>query len=128
MDLISLSKELLKQNIIPRERYYKELDDTIKANQVTVIQGQRRVGKSYTVLGYLKTQGINPDKIFFLNKELDSENEIQDVKDLNVLFDNYTKEYGEPEYIFIDEIQDIKDRERFIRAKFTLKRYKIIIS
>jgi AAA+ ATPase superfamily predicted ATPase len=50
MDLISLSKELLKQDIIPRERYYKELDDTIKTNQVTVIQGQRRVGKSYTVL------------------------------------------------------------------------------
>lgn len=128
MDLISLSKELLKQDIIPRKRYYQELDDTIKANQVTVIQWQRRVGKSYTILWYLKTQWINPDKIFFLNKELDSENEIQDVKDLNTLFDSYTKKYGEPEYIFIDEIQDIKDRERFIRAKFTLKKYKIIIS
>lgn len=128
MDIINLSKELFNQKIIPREWYYSELDDTIKAHQITVIQWQRRVWKSYTVLWYLKTRGIDPDKIFFLNKELDSENEIQDVKDLNALFDGYVKIHWEPEYIFIDEIQDIKDWERFIRAKFALKKQKIIIS
>jgi len=38
------------------------------------------------------------------------------------------KAYGEPEYIVIDEIQDIEDRERFVRAMFAYKKYKIIIT
>lgn len=128
MNLITLSKELFSQEIISREWYYKELDETIKAHQVTVIQWQRRVWKSSIVLGYLKNLNIDPKKIFFLNKELDSENTIESVKDLNKIFEDYVAEHGSPEYIFIDEIQDIQDRERFVRAMFAYKKYKIIIS
>lgn len=116
------------QKLIPRELYFTELDETIQTNQVTVIQWQRRVGKSSIVLSYFQDRKIDPQKIFFFNKELDSENRIQSVKDLNKLFDDYVAEYGQPEYIFIDEIQDIQDWERFVRARFALKKEKIIIS
>jgi uncharacterized protein len=120
MDLIELSKELLSQKLIPRDFYFTELDETIQTNQVIVIQWQRRVGKSSIVLSYFQNRNIDSKKIFFFNKELDSENRIQSVKDLNTLFDDYVTRYGDPEYI--------QDRERFIRARFALKKEKIIIS
>lgn len=104
------------------------LDSSIETNQIVVIQGQRRVGKSSIALGYLKEKKINLDRIFFINKELDIDNTINSVKILNGLFEEYVKIYGEPEYIVIDEIQDIQDRERFIRAMFAYKKYKIIIT
>jgi predicted AAA+ superfamily ATPase len=128
MDLISLSKELFSQKLIARPRYYQELDATIKAHQITIIQGQRRVGKSSLVLGYLQNLPLNPKTIFFLNKELDSEGKIASAKELNQLFEAYVEENGQPEYIFIDEIQDIKNWENFVRARFALKKEKIIIS
>lgn len=39
-------------------------------------------------------------------------------RELADLYDVFVTKHGEPEYIFIDEIQDIVERERFIRAKF----------
>lgn len=87
----------------------------------------KKSGKKFDCIKLFSRSQDRPSKIFFFNKELDSENRIQSVKDLNKLFDDYVAEYGQPEYIFIDEIQDIQDWERFVRARFALKR-KIIIS
>jgi len=46
---------------------------------------------------------------------MDINNDIKDSKDLNTLFETYKKQHKEPEYIIIDEIQDIKDWEFFVR-------------
>jgi predicted AAA+ superfamily ATPase len=45
-----------------------------------------------------------------------------------VLFQKYVQQYGEPTYLIIDEIQDIKDREFFIRGMYAKKKYHIIIT
>lgn len=128
LDIIANSRSLLFQDIIPRKFYYDQLTSYLGAHQVVVIQWQRRVGKSSIALWYLKEQNINLDRIFFINKELDIDNVVDTVTILNQLFEAYVKLYGEPEYIVIDEIQDIQDRERFIRAMFAYKKYKIIIT
>lgn len=128
LDIIINSKSLLSQEIKPRNFYYNQLESHLKTNQIVVIQWQRRVGKSSIALGYLKEKKINLDRIFFVNKELDIDNSINNAKALNELFEEYVKTYGEPEYIVIDEIQDIEDRERFVRAMFTYKKYNIIIT
>ena len=86
------------------------------------------MGKSSIALGYLQEKKIDPARIFFVNKELDVNNSIATVDDLHTLFEAYVQTYGEPTYILIDEIQDIQNRERFVRALFTYKRYKIIIT
>jgi uncharacterized protein len=59
---------------------------------------------------------------------LDERSEINEVKDLIEIFEIYIKQNKNIEYIVIDEIQDIKNWEKFIRARFSEKKYKIIIS
>jgi uncharacterized protein len=104
------------------------LEEYIATHQIVVIQWQRRVGKSSLALWYLQESHVHFDHIFFLNKELDVSNSVDTVHALHQLFTEYVKVYWEPEYIVIDEVQDIVDRERFIRAMFAYKKYKIIIT
>jgi len=66
-------------------------------------------------------------EVFYLNKELDSLNQIKTNIELENLFLNFEKE-NEVKYIIIDEIQDIEMWENFIRAKFSEKKYNIIIT
>ncbi|MBP7008147.1 AAA family ATPase [Patescibacteria group bacterium] len=117
-NILLKSQNLFKKEILPRQWYYDRLDSLLKTKQIIVVQGQRRVGKSFIVMGYLKTLAIDLNSIFFFNKELDSKNVIKTNVELSDLYDVFVAKHGEPTYIFIDEIQDIVERERFIRAKF----------
>jgi predicted AAA+ superfamily ATPase len=49
-DIIKKSQKLFKKSIIPRKRYYDRLDNLLKTKQIIVVQGQRRVGKSFIVM------------------------------------------------------------------------------
>jgi predicted AAA+ superfamily ATPase len=118
-DILKKSQNLFKKEIVPRKWYYDRLDSLLKTKQIIVVQGQRRVGKSFIVMGYLKSLKIDLTSIFFFNKELDNKNLIKTNIELSDLYDAFVKTHGEPKYIFIDEIQDILERERFIRSKFT---------
>ncbi len=128
MNIIQQSKNLLNQKIFPRKDYFEQLDKFLESEQIIVVQWQRRSGKSYVIMWYFQYKKINFDDVFFVNKEMDIEWSILDVTDLNKLFIDYQNEKWDPKYIVIDEIQDIKNRENFIRAKFVEKKYKIIIS
>jgi predicted AAA+ superfamily ATPase len=44
------------------------------------------------------------------------------------LFEEYKTKYWEPKYVIIDEIQDIKNWDFFVRGIFATKKYKIIIT
>ena len=117
-NILLKNQNLFKKEVIPRQWYYDRLDSLLKTKQIIVVQGQRRVGKSFIVMGYLKSLNIDLNSIFFFNKELDNKNMIKTNRELADLYDVFVTKHGEPEYIFIDEIQDIVERERFIRAKF----------
>jgi len=127
-DILKKSQNLFKKEIVPRKWYYDRLDNLLKTKQIIVVQWQRRVGKSFIVMWYLKSLKIDLKSIFFFNKELDNKNLIKTNIELSDLYDIFVKTNGEPKYIFIDEIQDILERERFIRSKFTEWNQKIIIS
>jgi predicted AAA+ superfamily ATPase len=127
-NIIKKSQNLLKKEIIPREWYYDRLDSLLKTKQIIVVQWQRRVGKSFIIMWYLNRLNIDINSIFFFNKELDSRNLIKSNIELSDLYDIFIKKHGEPQYIFIDEVQDIIQRERFVRAKYTEWKQKIILS
>lgn len=128
MELIKKSFEFLDYDIYLRSPYIKKIEEFSDTKNITIITGQRRVGKSFVVAGFLKKNKINIKNCFYLNKEFDINNDIKDSKDLNTLFETYKKEYKDPEYIIIDEIQDIKDWEFFVRGVYASKKYKIIIT
>lgn len=88
---------------------------------VKVLIGQRRTGKSYILrqlISRLIDEGINKKNILYINKEYTDFDFITNYTEL----DNFVKYYQNKfdvsgkVYLFIDEIQDIADWERFVNS------------
>jgi uncharacterized protein len=118
-----------------RDFYCNKVADFIGSKLTKVFVGQRRVGKSYLLrqIAYqLIEKGINPDNIFYINKEYVEFDKIVNYEDLNQLISFY-REQLKPEgrvYLFIDEIQTIEGWEKSVNAwsqDFT-RDYEIFIS
>lgn len=127
MEIINKSKNIINQKIFSRPHYLKKMKEMVNNKNILIISWQRRVWKSYIIVDYLKSNKINLKEVFYLNKELDSLNQIKTNIELEDLFIAFEKE-NEAKYIIIDEIQDIEWWENFIRAKFSEKKYNIIIT
>jgi len=127
-NLYTKSIDYLKnRKVFFRKKYIEKIENFSKTWNIVVLEGQRRVGKSYTILGFLNYFKIDLKQVFYINKELDIFDEIQNAKDLEKLFLQIEKQ-NSIKYIIIDEIQNIEKWEKFILEKFTQKKYKIIIT
>ena len=120
-----------------RKGYISKIYESIwNKNLIKVLIWQRRTGKSYIIrqlINYLiKSIKINKKNILYINMEYDEFNFIKNKDDLNHLIKVY-RTYFKPKwriYLFIDEIQEIESREKFvnsIRSDHTLD-IEIIIS
>lgn len=104
-----------------REFYLDKIEQYLNNKLVKVLIGQRRVGKSYLMrqlANNLISKGINPENILLINKEFESFSFIETHEDLNQLISLYEEELR-PQgkiYIFIDEVQEIKDWEKAINS------------
>jgi predicted AAA+ superfamily ATPase len=105
-----------------REDYLQKIQKYIGNKLVKVIVGQRRTGKSYVlrqIMDFLvKNQGVNPSNIFYLNKEFTAFDEINAAEKLEDLFEYYKSnlQVTGKIYLFLDEIQNIKEWERFVNS------------
>ncbi len=127
IEIIDKSKNIVKQDIFSRSYYLEKMNIMVNNKNILIISWQRRVWKSYIIIDYLKSNNIELSQVFYLNKEIDSTNQIKTNIDLENLFNEYEKE-NEVKYLIIDEIQDVEGWENFIRAKFSEKKYNIIIT
>ncbi len=118
-----------------RENYLETIRNYFNNKIIKVIVGQRRTGKSYIlrqIAQELITNGVNPNNIFYLNKEFTDFDFVSDYKDLENLVKQYQqtiKPKGKV-YLLIDEIQNIVAWERFANSysqDFT-KSYELFIS
>ena len=111
---------------IKRKYYLEKINPFIDKGIIKVIVGQRRVGKSYLLfqlMDVIKKNHKNAN-IIYINKEL---NEFKDIKDYQNLID-FIKRNTKAKvknYIFIDEIQDIKQFEKALRNFNTINKYDI---
>ncbi len=128
---MSLLESLRKYNIWDKEKlpegfkrkhYLNCIVKYLNNNLVKVIIGQRRSGKSYflrQIINYLVNDfGVNHKNIFYFNKEYIDFESIKTDQDLNLLFQKY-KETIKPKgkiYIFLDEIQNVKNWETFVNS------------
>ncbi len=103
-------------NVISRKYYAEKIDAWLGKEQVIVLVGQRRIGKSYILKDFiLRHQKDSDANIIFIDKEKREFDEIQDYRQLN----DYLAQRmvaNKHNYILIDEIQDISDWERSIRS------------
>jgi len=117
---------------IKRSEYLTRLKKIINSEQIIIITGARRAGKSFLMRQLAKDligQGVNKKDILIVNFEdprfikLDSET-LEDIYQFYVRHFNVT---GAP-YIFLDEIQEVKGWEKWVKMMQEFKKAKIIIS
>lgn len=119
-----------------RQSYFNDIYKSLNNKLVKVLVGQRRTGKSYIVrqiiTKLIEEHNVNPENIFYLNKEMFEFDEISDANSLYEIIKYYEK-IVKPKgkiYLFIDEIQDINKWEKVIAsvAQHATKDYEVFIT
>lgn len=102
---------------IPRPLYFNRIEPYIGTGLIKVLTGQRRVGKSYVLLQIIDEikKRDNAAKILYINKEDYQFDTLRDYNDLMVYIKNEELN-GSNCYLFIDEVQDIKNFEISLRS------------
>ncbi len=103
--------------IINREIYMARIRPFIDKNIIKILVGQRRVGKSYILKSVAsEIRSKNPDANFItINLEDFAFSHITDAPSLN---NEITRRLavGRKNYIFLDEIQEVKDFDKVVRS------------
>ena len=104
-----------------RPYYTDKIEQYIGSKLVKVLVGQRRSGKSFVlrqIMNDLIQKGVSANNLFFISKEFIEFYFVEDCLALEDLFQCYLREF-QPEgkvYLFIDEVQNVKDWERFVNS------------
>ena len=107
-------------NFIERKQYMQQLRDLKDQNIIKVISGVRRCGKSTLLMMFseeLISNGVDAKQIQFYNFEDLDTLSIGDIFQIHT----HIKERlvaDKPNYIFLDEIQNVKDFQRLIDSLY----------
>jgi predicted AAA+ superfamily ATPase len=117
---------------INRPYYLNKIKKFHESSHIIVITGARRSGKSFIMRQTAKTLikgGIRKNHILMVNFEDPRFVELN-TKILQKLYDVYLEFLNprEKPYLFLDEIQEVKDWEKWVRTMHELDKAKIIIS
>ena len=118
-------------NLYKGEEYLKRIRGFYHDTEIIkVISGVRRCGKSslmLTIKQELLDSGISEENCIFIDLDSRKYNKIKTDQDLEDLLESYSNIRG-TKYIFIDEIQNIKNFEEVINAFRTDGEYSIFIT
>lgn len=122
--MIKNIEKILKEPVIEREFYGKQIKKWIWSPLIKVIVGQRRVWKSFllkqTIQYLVKSKSFLPESFFYLNCEDPQYDSIKEYSDLNTILLPFIEQQGGKAFIGIDEIQRIKNWEKTINGIQTL--------
>ncbi|MGM9817123.1 MAG: ATP-binding protein [Lepagella sp.] len=114
--------------VISRKYYARKVDEWLGREQVIVLVGQRRVGKSYVMKDFIARHKVEPDaNIIYVDKEKRDFKDILNCDDLDAYIENRISA-DKHNYILIDEVQDIESWEKSIRSYRTEENTDIIIT
>jgi len=135
-----LNKELIKTAIVEyQERELpwlieRNVDVPLESNKIIAITGPRRSGKTYLIYQIIKKlfeKKINKEQILFLSFD-DPRLLPIDSKGIELIFEAYRELYpdysNKVNYIFFDEIQNVKDWEIGIRRIYDTKKFRIFLT
>ena len=117
---------------IERPGYLSRFENLLKTNQVTVVTGARRSGKSYLMRQMARrliNSGTDKKGTLFINFE-DPRLPRLDARLLQDIYETYV-EYLNPQikpYIFLDEIQEVAGWEKWVRTMHELQKARIVVS
>ncbi len=115
-------------DIISRKYYAEKIDSWLGKEEIIVLTGQRRIGKSYILKDFIQRHQEETDSnVIYIDKEKRTFRFIQNGEQLGDYIDEHfvTTKHN---YILIDEIQDIIEWEKPIRSYRTEDNTDIIIT
>lgn len=109
----------LKNDLYSREKYLSKIRGFYhECEIIKVLTGVRRCGKSSImnlIMQELLAQGVNQDNILYFNLDKKSYIDIDTTEKLDKLISKHNTAQGK-KYLFIDEIQNVKNFEKIINA------------
>jgi len=113
-----------KQNLIKRS-IFSQVIDHLQEKEMTVIIGPRQVGKT-TLLGQIQDYLINKNKIspgslFYFNLDLTRDLSLFSHQENVIHFIKSRESDNQTMYLFIDEVQRIKNAGTFLKGIYDLK-------
>lgn len=120
------------EKLYKREKYLSKLrgfyHDT---DMIKVLSGVRRCGKS-TIMELIRDEllddGIDKNNVIFLNLDSKQYLKVNTIKKLEKIIDKFSKNVNGIKYLFIDEVQNVKNFETLINAYREEKDYSIFIT
>ena len=116
-------KTMLQEFTIERPQYIKTLLMFKDTDLIKILTGVRRCGKSTVYELYaeeLKKQGVSQNQIQIIKLEEEENSELSDYRKLHQrVMDNLVAD--KKNYIFLDEIQNVKDFEKAVRSLYEKK-------
>jgi predicted AAA+ superfamily ATPase len=135
-----MNKEIIKQVIVEfqesklPEIIPRDIEIPLSSQKIITITGPRRSGKTYLILYLIKSlieQKIPRERIIYINFD-DPRLLPFSAKDIELIISSYYELYPEYReeinYIFLDEIQNIKDWEIGIRRLHDIQRFRIFLT
>lgn len=117
-----------KTSIIERPLYTELIERWLGKGLIVVLTGQRRVGKSYTLLFLKGKLESNPENnVIFIDKEKREFDSIETYKELDDFIAN-RYDATKQNYILIDEVQNIDGFEKALRSWRTEPNTDIIVT
>lgn len=117
--------------MIKREIYLKKIRDFYnETSLIKIIYGLRRSGKSVIltqIIDEIKNRGITDDHIVYINFESLDFTDITTAKELDKRIKSYVKD-NETYYIFLDEIQKVKQFEKAVNSLRITNQFSIFIT
>ena len=114
--------------IIERKQYASQIDAWIGREQIIVLTGQRRIGKSFVMKDFVRRHQHESDaNIIYIDKEKVAFKAIVTNDDLDDYIAARFVE-GRHNYILIDEVQDIAGWEKSVRSYRTEDNTDVIIT
>ncbi|MEW6550785.1 MAG: ATP-binding protein [Campylobacterota bacterium] len=116
-----------------RGSYDKKLKSYLKNDEVIVLKGIRRCGKSTLLINQIKQlikDGVDKRNILFVNLEdprFINHLSVELLQKIKEVYVEYLNPNGKP-YIFLDEIQNIPFWEKWVNKEYELKLCKLFIT
>jgi predicted AAA+ superfamily ATPase len=117
----------------PRKSYENQIERLSQTDEVVVIKGVRRCGKSTLLINEMKrlvASGVAKEQLLFVNFEDVRLIGHLGIELLTLIKDTYMEFFnpqGKP-YIFLDEVQNIEHWEKWVNTEYELKKSHIYVT
>jgi len=118
---------------VPRKSYEKQIERLSQSDEVVVVKGVRRCGKSTLLVNEMKrlvSSGVPKEQLLFVNFEDARFIGHLGVELLGLIVETYL-EFVDPQgkpYLFLDEVQNIEHWEKWVNTEYERKKSRIYVT